>query len=502
MAKLSARHTNQQTVQLYDFSGGLNTSVTVEGIADNQLYQSSNVEIDHSTNRLKTVSGTRDVFTGADGIQAVAYDTINKVFILVTTGKSVHILSPSDWKMGDSIGTLSGNLYPVFASWEDGTLIASGGKLQYYNGKTLVTIESPNANSVYIRSARVLITDESSVRYSGVGDETNWTDDSNVDSSSKFVEAGYKDGGKFIGMVNLSTDILLIKDNRRVYRLSGDYPNWSISEVSRNVECSGRLSYCAVSDRSFILGQNEVQIMQTTDQYGDVKPANIATLVASDIKKLPANAIVRYVPQLSQVWLIGSAGDVMIYDLVCQGWFKRKFNSNVIDVIPVGDSVYIAKSDRISILDDSIFYDNTLPLEWKFQAKRMVSQHDYLIKRAQISVIPFSPLIYTGEISCGAIVMAIPMSERTIRVWHNYAKVYRNRVKTMMAARNRGVYASGDKVYGNMEMVYGNTEKVFSRHTIIKESRNVFRSKYIDVKGYGSMGGLILNSIVLDIAEV
>ena len=65
----------------------------------------------------------------------------------------------------------------------------------------------------------------------------------NYDSSAKFLEVGYKDGGKLFGMINLSSDVLLVKDNRRLYRLNGEYPNWSLNEVSRNVEVRSRLEF-------------------------------------------------------------------------------------------------------------------------------------------------------------------------------------------------------------------------------------------------------------------
>ena len=52
---LSSKHQNQQPVVRRDFSGGLNTTSTVEGIAENQLADVLNMEVDHSTGCLKTV---------------------------------------------------------------------------------------------------------------------------------------------------------------------------------------------------------------------------------------------------------------------------------------------------------------------------------------------------------------------------------------------------------------------------------------------------------------
>lgn len=499
--KLGTKHGEAQTtVVRADFSGGLNTTANVDGIAENQLSLAVNVEVDHATGRLKTVAGTTDLFKFAN-IFAAAYDEINRTLLLVTQDRTVYAVSDSGLVSG-ALGTLSGALYPISTSWEDGLLLASGGKLQYYNGTTLETIaDSPTSTGVYVRAGRVLVTDDNNVRYSGVGDETNWTEDTGDDSSSKFVEAGYKDGGRLIGMVNLSTDVLLVKDNRRLYRLSGEFPNWSIVEVSRNVEVSGRLGFCAVTDSVFILGRNAVQNVQTTNAYGDMKPQNVATLITSEIQQLPANAMLRYVPPLNQIWAI-SGKNALMFDLVTNSWYKREFNSPVVDVISIGDNVFIVKPDRVSKLDSGTFYDSDRPLQWKWQAQRLVSQHEYLLKRTQISVIPLSTLLYAGQIRVGAVIIGLPLPERNTKIYHNRSRIYKNHVKICLAGRRRFVYSKGEYIFENLEPIYGNPQKIFSRPTIIKESRNVFRSRFIDVGGRGSVGGVVFVAVILDIAEV
>ena len=495
--KLGVKHQNQQTLVRANFSGGLNTSANVDGIAENQLSVAVNVEVDHATGRLKTVAGTTDILF-LDNIFAAMYDEINATALIVTTDKTVYATDFSTVKI---LGSLSGNLYPISASWEDGLLIATGGKLQYFNGENLVTLDSANATSVYIRAGRVLVTDEDNVRYSGVGDETNWAEDTDDDSSSKFVEAGYKDSGKLIGMVNLSQDILLIKNNHRLYQLSGEYPNWSISEVSRNVEVSGRMSYCAVASSVFILGRNEVQNIQTTADYGDMKPQNVATLITDEIQKLPANTKLRYVPPLSQLWAMNRKS-VLMFDLVTNSWYKREFNSPVIDVVSVGDEVFVVKPDRISRLDGSTFYDSGLPLNWKWQGQRLVSQHDYLLKRTQASIIPLSSLLYSGQIRVGAVILGLPIPERNLKIYQNRSRIYKNHTKVCLGGRRRFIYSKSDYVWDNLEPIYGNPKPIFSKPTFIKESLNVYRNKFLDIGGNGAIGGIIFNSIILDIAKV
>lgn len=473
--RLGVKHQNQQAVAFEDFSGGLNTSTSASGISKNQLSAAVNVEVDHATGRLKTVAGTTDILSFGK-IFAAAYDTINDLLLLVKENKKVYTVDSARNVRG-SFGKLSGDLYPICTSWEDGLLIASGGKLQYFNGATLTTIsDSPNATGVYVRAGRVLVTDENNVRYSGVGDETNWAEDTNDDSSSKFVEAGYKDGGKLIGMVNLSSDLLLIKDNRRLYRLSGEYPNWQISEVSRNADVGGRMSYCAVADSVFILGRNAVQNVQTTADYGDMKLQNVSELITDNIQSLPPNSLLRYVPPLSQIWAI-SGKNVFMFDLVTNSWYKREFNSPVVDVISIDSDVLIIKHDRISKLDETSFQDAGLTLRWKLQTQRLISQHDFFLKRVQVIMLLHSYLFGEGQFRIGALVMALPGQHRLL--YPNYILVFEN-----------------------LEPIYENEQSIFSCPTMITEKRNVYRNKFLDIAGYGSIGCITFSSIILDVAEV
>ena len=499
--RLGVKHSNQQSVIRADFSGGLNTAASIEGIAENQLSQVINMEIDHSTGRLKTCAGTVDIFSHE--IASVMYDSINKRLLFSDNDRNVYVADLTEGTVSESIGTLTGTLYPSTDSWEDGLLIATGGKLQYYNGSELVTIdESPDAKSVYIRAGRVVITDDENVRYSAVGDETNWTEDTGDPSASVFVEAGYKDGGKFVGMSSLSDSCILIKDNRRAYRLSGEYPDWQIVEISRNIDCIGRMSFCSVANAVFLLGKNSVSILQSSDNYRDKPPENVATLVTSEVQKLPESSIVRYVPPLSQVWFIGTDGGVLLYDLASQAWYARKFNSAVVDVFTVGEKVYVAKEDRVSRLDDTTFYDAGRPLMWRFKAQRLVSKHDYLLKRTEVSIIPFTSNLYSGHVYCGAVILGLPMPTRAVKIYHNRSPIWKNHIKINEAGRTKGVYAAGERIYKNMEMIYGSKIPIFSRRTISKFSKNVFRSKFLDMGGYGTMGGFVLNHILIDIAEV
>ena len=311
--KPATKHPDQQTVMLSDFSGGLNTSVTDELISEKQLWKVANMEVDENNGVLRTVKGTTELFDFTDAnvaFKAMAYDVINKVVLLFGRDKSIraYFLKENTTR---TIGTLDGDSEIVTTPWEDGLLIASGGYLQYarfpegdttklYTDYFVGTINEGEdvpkvCKGVFVRSGRVLTFDaEDTLLYSGVGDETNWTQDTNDPSASLFVQIGYKVGGKIIGIINLSTDLLIIKDNGMVFRLRNEYPDWQISELGRNIYCKGPAAFCALGNAVLMAGSTSLQEIQTTQDYGDMRPQEMGGQVRNEIKTLSPDVKVRF----------------------------------------------------------------------------------------------------------------------------------------------------------------------------------------------------------------
>lgn len=469
---LSTKHARQQTMTIYDFTGGLNSTAIPEMIRENQLSEAVNMEIDTSTGTLRTSCGTVAVYKPELEIEAAMYDKINDEILIMDNEKNLYVVNFIR-RNHVKVGRVNGTDYPLYTEWENGILIASGEKLQYYNGKGLVTLEgSPNTKGTYVRAGRVLTNYENTIRYSAVGDEENWEEDNNVDSASKFIEAGYKDGGNIIGLVNLSTDIIIIKDNGRVYRLSGEYPAWSIREISREVDCAGRLSFCGIANGVFIVGKNKMQLISTSQEYGDMKVANVANNVINLFAHLPENPRCKYVTYLNQVWVLGKIGSVIVYDLNFNCFFERRFNSNVIDVLSVGDTVYIVKANGIFKLDETVFYDDGEPLEWRFAARKMVSYYEYLLKRVQVSYIPLIEDELPAEVRVGKVVLELrPMPESPL-------------------------------IYDNQTIIYNNDSLLYPMVSLFENTRCIYRNRELDIKGNGAGSGVIFNKIIFDIVEV
>jgi|GEM_PF-650982 len=515
-----AKHGERQTViAKADFTGGLNTAAQADGIAENQLADVLNMEIDVATGKLQTVSGTVDVLE-SENIFAAMYDKINEVILLLKTDKQVYF-ADFEGNISESLGKLSGNLYPKFAEWEDGIIIASGGKLQYFNGEELKTLDSspflifdgknvsvinqsPVAEEVFVRAGRVGFTSGSKIYYSAIGDENKWLDDGNVDESAKWIEVGYKDGAKITSVMSLSNDIFVLKDNRKVYRLAGEYPQWQTAETASEVNCRGRLSVCRVGDSVFVLGEDEAYLIEN-NVYGTMRPENLALQVRSETQKLPRNAAVKFLPSLWQVWIVGNEGNVLVFDLRLKSWWKRKFNSTIIDVFEVGEDVFLVKQNKISKLDRGTFCDDGEPLSWKFLAQRLVSHHEFLLKRSRVTIAPLNAEMFSGNIFVGQVTIPLPIPDKTIRIYGNASPIFDNATQANKEGRNRGYILPqlpDGVIFRNIDMIHENRHKIFANDSFEIISRNVFRSKYLDVGGRGKGGRFILQSIVMDVAEV
>ena len=66
--------------------------------------------------------------------------------------------------------------------------------------------------------------------YSGVGDFNNWQEE--TDADALFLEVGYKDGGNIIAGALTYGSIIVFKDNGYIYRIYGDYPNWTVVKIA------------------------------------------------------------------------------------------------------------------------------------------------------------------------------------------------------------------------------------------------------------------------------
>ena len=137
--------------------------------AENPLADCVILEFNLITVPLHTRCGTVTVFQVPQEItiDKLCYDEINNMFLFTDSNTGAIYKSRlvdvdgTHYYDREKIGTLSGDKTPSAVMWENGLLIASGGRLQYWNGNELISIRSENSpskcNGVCVKNGRVYV---------------------------------------------------------------------------------------------------------------------------------------------------------------------------------------------------------------------------------------------------------------------------------------------------------------------------------------------------------
>lgn len=489
--KLSSKHQDVQRLIYNDFSAGLNSSAMEDNISENELREVVNMEVDKKTKLLRTCKGTVDICKFDYDVTSAAYDVINDMFLLFT--KDYKIITTKDFESFTEAGTLTGTSPVITTSWENGVLIASGGRLQYSTKRGVKTLQNSPIHSkgAYIRSGRVLTFDNAdNVKYSSVGDEDNWEVDANDPSKALFAQIGYKVGGKILGMINLSKDILFIKDNGMVFRLENEYPDWKISELGRNIYCKSGLSFCNIGEKVIILGNGILQSVQTTQDYGDMKPTDIGQKVKREISSLEDDTKLRYIPPLNQLWFISHTKYVLVMDCETGAFFQRTFNTPVVDVVCVDEDIYIVRDHAVSKFTED-FIDSGLPLAFTAKFKSAFSLNEILVKKINFGITPYITDYDDAQSYLKIGKVKLPFPKR--RVPGSNITTSQNSFATIQPSTS---------VYKNDRDVFADEEFVTPTSIISMRVRCISRTPMVRVQIWGNGFSFIMNYLGYDWVEV
>lgn len=496
--RLSNKHKNVQTISYMDFSGGLNTNDTPENIQQNELSKSVNVEI--YKGQLKTVAGTTNLYYQEDGnFTDLIYDSIGGAFLMVDSERNVY-------KAGEEltkVGSLTGQDNVVYASWESGVLIASGGKLQYYHADTLETLDtSPDVcRGVFIKSGRVWVYHGDRLECSGVGDKTQWEHDSSDESKAQWVDIGYKDGGIIMGVTTLSSDTIIFKSNSHAYHLAGDYPNWSINEIGRQIHCKCYNGCIALVNNAITIGRSSVQSIGVTDSYGDMQATNIASKIYGDICALPATIKPRYIPQLNQIWVLQDNKQFLFYDANVGGWYYRKFNSPVMDVVEAEGAVYILKPTGLYVMDPTHMKDDGEPMQWMFHLQNILANNRLLVKRVWVDTTPLHNEYCAAKFRIGGVGIEAAQPDTAYELYENEAYLYDSDLPLWPPGKS-SMYSNSEELYDSPEPLYDSDLPLLAPEMYRAEKRCCDNRKSVQVRGAGEGGMTIINNISFDFVEV
>lgn len=480
--RLSNKHANAQIVTLSDFSGGLNTTDAPETIQPNELSRAVNVEI--YKGQLRTVAGNTRVYYEENGhFTDLIYDSIGKTILLTDIDHKVYAL---DFEEKTFVGTLTGTESVSYAEWEDGVLIASGGKLQYFHNGTLDTLSnSPDVcHGVFIKQGRVWVFYDDILKCSRVGDENDWENDTDDESSAQWLQIGYKDGGFIVGVTSLSSDIVILKNNAHAYHLAGDYPNWVLKEIGRRIECKCYNACVALMNNVVTLGNTRVQAISVTEAYGDMLAQDIATKVYGDISAFPSFIKMRYIPQLNQIWFIKGEESFLFYDVNINAWYSRRYNGAILDAVEGDNVVYLLKANGLYKMDYTTCLDDGLDMPWRFATKVMVSKNKYLIKRVFVDTTPYKidkHNKYAGETFT----------------------VGRVNVNTVNSYKPANIISTDSiEIYKSPEYIFESDIPLKSLDMYRTETRCCDNEKAIPIRGIGGGNITVFNNISFEVAEV
>ena len=375
MAQLSNKHANAERIFYPSFDGGLNLSVPPESLQRNELRKALNVEFSPLSGVLRVRGGL--CWSGRFVVKVQSVVNVAGTNGFLVNGVNSDKLYFFKWNnIWETAGKLTGKGDLSAVTWnETGVmLIATGGKLQKFNGNvlppTLETIDNApdNCRFVFVREGRaVVVGDDDTIRFSAVGDCTSWTNDSDDDSSGQFLEIGYKDGMNIDAVVPLSRDLIIFKspDNEpehgTVFRLTGSYPDWQVLEVAHNTGTFGQRSVQAIANDVYYITKSGLASLSSVTSYGDIQASwpdrKVSKQLTPSLKK---NARLWNVPVKQQLWILPDENSKLIWvlDYTRGIWTCLEFPAVITHAAGVENELYAFIDKDLYHVDDGYTQDD------------------------------------------------------------------------------------------------------------------------------------------------
>lgn len=390
--KRSSKTSPVQIIDFADFSGGLNLRDSPENIAVNELSECLNMAYAKEPGRLTTRGGLASALwtlqAPANGLLAASGG------LLAASGGHLYLLEYDGNKVTDK-GALTGAEPPAFCRWENDVYIATGGKLQKYSDGTLSAVpDSPDrVSGVYARMGRLFAwnTGSDTLRGSAVGDPLKWGLPSGTatDADPIEIQIGYKVAGNIVGAVPGLRDVIFFKTSG-IFRLVGEYPNWTIAEITRDDSLVNKSSVAEIDGLVYYLAKGKgLRLLQGSQGYEQILPADAMSRVADWISGRLNGALARLMPVKGEGFVI-VAPDTS--PRVLTAWRKPgmpalmwQFPETVHAACETDDgSVYIACGKSVYKYYPNVFNDAGSKIETKFVTKKIIGFSNFLLKRLKI----------------------------------------------------------------------------------------------------------------------
>ena len=194
------------------------------------------------------------------------------------------------------------------------------------------------------------------IRFSAVGDCASWGNDPEDESTGQYVEVGYKDGMSIDAVIPLSRDLIVFKspegepDKGTIFRLTGDYPDWSVLEVAHNTGTYSPRSVQAVGNDVYYVGVTGLASLSAVTSYGDIQATWPDKKVNAVLRReLSSDAELWHIPAKQQLWLKAQKGTrkVWVLDYGAGIWTEFKFPAEVKYADGSNDMAYVFMGNNV-----------------------------------------------------------------------------------------------------------------------------------------------------------
>jgi hypothetical protein len=393
-----------------------------------------NFEFDPATGMLRVRGGLEPIIDFPDPVRDI-FPVAGGDAALVRAGDYLYRLQDG---VVQTLGAVNGDLpgqYEYYGDRGNVGMVFGGNIFLYDNDaislKKVTSLNCPEAaNTIFYTAGRIVVTEVGSdlVRYSGVGDPEQWNDVPENAMTSKSVEVGYQDGCEMIAVGQIVGEMIIFKcppgqpDNGRIYRLQGNYPNWSIIEQARGASAWNSNAVTVVANNMYFLTRQGLTSLATSMNYGDFQLAWAGQKINPKIKLLLTdNCRLWHMPIRGQVWLWdGHSKDAWIYHYqIGEGaWTAFQFPDVVNAAAAVNERIYVGMGNAVYEINDASTDDNLwdadpsiddrVPIEALWMPRTLVRPNMLLVKKIRCNYL--STATAEPRVNIEGLIIPLPQS--------------------------------------------------------------------------------------------
>lgn len=358
-----------------------------------------NMEFNAEGEKLQTRRGLgKPIYTFTADICYIWYDYELNSYLIFLKDKGVYT-----YKYGKApvfIGKLTGSTetHPQIARYTNanGTylLIASNGTLQSYeySGSTINTSDSyPVCDTIMERSSRILVSSagNNNIKYSGIGDPFNWTENSNDPSAMKDLDVGDVSG--IGGIYPLAGEIIVFKKNGNIYRVANEPEDWNVTLVGKDSDFISRAAMSNLGEDVVYFSRQGLRSLSTSETYGNFRNEEIGEAMNPEMKKDTSDPWIARCPRMHELLINPNSGNIVYaYNYQLQAFTKWIFPGKIESIAEGMTNTLVGCGKELFNLSSSNHTDVVGGKESKIHqrivAKRIVDYSTMTLYRSHLMV--------------------------------------------------------------------------------------------------------------------